>query len=78
MAELSDSAATRQQALDSMQQIGISLRIDVEKLAYVDLRLRGVQAEIDTLKSRQELLELQLNSIKNQLEFSQSMISCFA
>ena len=72
MAELADSAESRQQALDSLQQIGISLRIDVEKLAYVDLRLRGLQAELDTFKTGQELLELQLSSIQGQLEFSQS------
>jgi len=72
VAELTDSAASRQQALDSLQQNGISLRTDVEKLAYVELRLRGVQAEIDTLQAGQELLELQLSSIKGQLEFSQS------
>ena len=44
----------------------------VANQSAVELRLRGVQAEIDTFKAGQELLELQLSSIKSQLEFSQS------
>lgn len=43
----------------------------MEKLAYVDLRLRAVQAEIDALNAAQTLLELQLKSIEGQIEFKQ-------
>ena len=72
MSELADTAESRQQALLSLEQNAILLRTDVEKLAYVDLRLRGLRAEIDAINAGQELLQLQLRAIEGQIAFSQS------
>jgi len=71
-AELAGSAESRQQALVSLQQIAILLRTDVEKVTYVELRLRGIQAEIEALVAGQELLQLRLKAIEGQIVFSQS------
>jgi small-conductance mechanosensitive channel len=71
-AELADSEESRQKALLAVEQNAILLRIDVEKVAYVDLRIAGVQAEIDAFQTGQELIQLQLKATDGQLVFSQS------
>lgn len=72
MTEMGDTLELRQQALISLQQNAMSLRTDVEKRAYVDLRFRALQAEVDSFTAGQELLQLQLQEIEGQTVFSQS------
>jgi potassium efflux system protein len=72
MAELEDNVESRQAILISLQQNNISTRTEVEKVAYLELRLRGVQAELATYQARQSLIKLQLKSIEGQITFSQS------
>jgi small-conductance mechanosensitive channel len=71
LAELAETGESRQAALISLQQNDISLRTEAEKVAYLALRQRGVHAELATFKTEQELVELQLKSIKGQTTFSQ-------
>lgn len=72
MTEMAETVEIEQQALASLQQNAISLRTDMEKVAYLDLRLRALQAETDTFTARQDLIQLQLKAIEGQIVFSQS------
>jgi len=71
MAEMGETAESRQYALLSLQQNDISLRIEAEKMANLELRQRSVQAEFAAFKAGQELVELQLKSIEGHTRFGQ-------
>jgi len=61
-----------QQSLISLQQNDIRARTRVEKVAYLELRQRGVQTELAAFKSGLELVQLQLAAIEGQVTFSKS------
>ena len=69
-AENAETINSGQQALVSLQQIDISSRIEGEKMAYLELRQGGLTAEITAFTARQELIERQLASIKDQITFN--------
>jgi len=75
LAELEEDAESKQAILISLQQNDISTRTEVEKVAYLELRLQGVQAELAAYEARQSLIQLQLNEIEGQVTFSQSELN---
>ena len=71
LAELGGSSESTQTILASLQNNNISTRIEVERVAYLELRERGAQAALAALKDAQVLTNLQLQSIEGQVTFSQ-------
>jgi small-conductance mechanosensitive channel len=71
-AELEDNVESRRALLAELQQNDISTRTEVERVAYMELRQLGVQAELATIKVQQSLVKFQLTSIVGKTTFSQS------
>jgi small-conductance mechanosensitive channel len=71
-AELEDNVESRRALLGELQQNDISTRTEIERVAYMELRQLGVQAELAKIKVQQSLVKFQLKSIAGKTTFSQS------